>query len=165
MNIEDIICSQHLILKQARYHLTAQHVHADDRAVKYWDFISVNTIKVSGGFSVLQSSSTLLVLIIIRGQKQNENLRNVGCGDPSSAAAGEAGGQVGDAVGAAHRADGGGEAAALTVALSFWFPARLQGPKQRETAVSYICKTKEPFIRYYGHCFTFNISMETMQLS
>lgn len=66
MNIEEIICSQHLILKQARYHLTAQHVHVDDRAVKYWDFISVNTINVSGGFSVLQSVSTMLVLIIIK---------------------------------------------------------------------------------------------------
>lgn len=43
-------------------------------------------------------------------------------------AAGEAGRQVGDAVGAAHGADGGGEAVALTDALGLWNQASSQGP-------------------------------------
>lgn len=46
-------------------------------------------------------------------------------------AAGEAGRQVGDAVGAAHGADGRGEAVAVTDALSFWGLASNQGPAQR----------------------------------
>lgn len=50
---------------------------------------------------------------------------------PWSGAAGEAGRQVGDTVRAAHGADGGGEAVALTDALSFWFLAHSQRPEHR----------------------------------
>lgn len=46
-------------------------------------------------------------------------------------AAGEAGRQVGDAVGAAHGADGGGEAVALTDALGVQNPVFTQGPALR----------------------------------
>lgn len=46
-------------------------------------------------------------------------------------AAGEAGRQVGDAVGAAHGADGGGEAVALTDALGVGDGASTQGPAHR----------------------------------
>ena len=48
-----------------------------------------------------------------------------------SGAAGEAGREVGDTIGAAHRADRGGEAVAVTDALSFWFLAHSQRPEQR----------------------------------
>lgn len=50
-----------------------------------------------------------------------------------SAAAGEAGRQVGDVVGAAHRADGGGEAAAVTDALSVWCLLLHQWPAWKQT--------------------------------
>lgn len=60
-----------------------------------------------------------------------------GLGASCLRAAGEAARQIGDAVGAAHGADGGGETVAVTEALSRRRLAGLQSPDQRHTEGDY----------------------------